>query len=222
MVELAYYIIKDCITFVYKRGNLKEIIDTFYGEGNRILIEATNALLVGVSHSTEKGMRLKKLGFINTKCVKEAEVEMTKLTQAEDLVSAINHFGVKYPNYKFITEKSVENICSKYGLVLLEINRLISDVPDKNLKEIEDFKIDEDDECFMYRDERTPYINYMTNAEYKKLSEKFAIIKCPLEIVLPEYGMENGSPFIVLKPVIFNKRKHYLIVTAWGINHKMN
>lgn len=119
--------------------NIKEIIDTFYGEGNRILIEATNALLVGVSHSTEKGMRLKKLGFINTKCVKEAEVEMTKLTQAEDLVSAINHFGVKYPNYKFITEKSVENICSKYGLVLLEINRLISDVPDKNLKEIEDF-----------------------------------------------------------------------------------
>jgi hypothetical protein len=56
-------------------------------------------------------------------------------------------------------------------------------------------------------------------------------MKCPLEIAAPlkDFNMTgaevNGFKIskieipdpIVLKPVIFNNQKHYLIVTAWGL-----
>jgi hypothetical protein len=68
--------------------------------------------------------------------------------------------------------------------------------------------------------------------------------KCPLEIAAPlkDFDMKNmevknykvseieiPDP-VVLKPVLFNKQKFYLIVTAWGeeasdelvVNHKFN
>jgi hypothetical protein len=68
--------------------------------------------------------------------------------------------------------------------------------------------------------------------------------KCPLEIVAPliDFNMTDSEikdfkiskieipDPIVLKPVYFNNQKHYLIVTAWGleasdeivVNQKMN
>ena len=56
-------------------------------------------------------------------------------------------------------------------------------------------------------------------------------MKCPLEIAAPlkDFNMTNAEVKgfkiskieipdpIVLKPVIFNNQKHYLIVTAWGL-----
>ena len=66
---------------------------------------------------------------------------------------------------------------------------------------------------------------------YNSSSERIVDMKCPLEIAAPQKdfnlsGMEiadgkvvavvDKDP-IVLKPVIYNNQKHYLIVTAWGL-----
>jgi hypothetical protein len=247
---------------------IEEIHETFYTEVDRLLAEAkiANSLDTDKQDLIEKCARLKALGFTNTKEVKEAEAEIARLDELKrdnetkkTLIEAINYFSFKYPNYKFITEKSVEKICAKYNLVYGEIDRYIGTVPDKNLKHIEDFKVLEDDECFvfevLYRGSESMKKEYNTSEEFKReqfkreqefknyhgyyrysmLMDRVNYIeinmKCPLEIAAPlkDFNMEGmevkGHKIskieipdpIVLKPVIFNKQKHYLIVTAWGI-----
>ena len=243
---------------------IEEIHETFYTEVDKLLASAkiANSLDTDKQDLIEKCARLKALGFTNTKEVKEAEAEIERLDELKrdneakkTLIEAINYFSFKYPNYKFITEKSVEKICAKYNLVYGEINRYIGTVPDKNLKHIEDFRVLEDDECFVYeeyeeyieyealnysmfgRGKRSIRKEYKTSDQFKqsmrmnRINYREINMKCPLEIAAPLkdfniQGMEvKGHKIskieipdpIVLKPVIFNNQKHYLIVTAWGI-----
>lgn len=239
---------------------IEEIHETFYTEVDKLLASAkiANSLDTDKKGLIDKCVRLKALGFTNTKEVKEAEVEISRLAELKRgneakkaLIEAINYFSFKYPNYKFITEKSVEKICFKYNLVYGAIDRYIGTVPDKNLKHIEDFRVLEDDECFVFeelfsstfgREERSFRKEYRTSKTYLE-DEKDRLemdhshgmriinMKCPLEIAAPlkDFNMtgaevkgfkiskiEIPDP-IVLKPVIFNNQKHYLIVTAWGL-----
>lgn len=242
---------------------IEEIHETFYTEVDKLLASAkiANSLDTDKQDLIEKCARLKALGFTNTKEVKEAETEIARLDELKrdneakkTLIEAINYFSFKYPNYKFITEKSVEKICAKYNLVYGAIDRYIGTVPDKNLKHIEDFRVLEDDECHQhaewYSDFRIGKFgeskNYQTAEVTKKAQERrkdhlhymmqshgktVIDMKCPLEIAAPskDFNMEGmevkGHKIskiempdpIVLKPVIFNNQKHYLIVTAWGI-----
>lgn len=245
---------------------IEEIHETFYTEVDKLLASAkiANSLDTDKQDLIEKCARLKALGFTNTKEVKEAEAEIARLDELKrdneakkTLIEAINYFSFKYPNYKFITEKSVEKICAKYNLVYGAIDRYIGTVPDKNLKHIEDFIVLEDDECFVFeelyrsmfgggeqsmRKEYRTFQTYSADKEAKKekrfqynhgmsFDMRTVDMKCPLEIAAPlkDFNMEGmevkGHKIskieipdpIVLKPVIFNNQKHYLIVTAWGI-----
>jgi len=258
---------------------IEEIHETFYTEADRLLASAlvANSLDTDKEDLIEKCNRLKALGFSNTQEVKEAEKEIARLDNLKreneakkTLIEAINYFSFKYPNYKFITEESVKKICAKYSLIYGEISRYTGTVPNKSLKQMEDFKILEDDECFIeedlmfneWRDEwssmRKKFKSFETFKKEKELQSQYPELrmrysdhrirsismKCPLEIAAPlkDFNMESvevkdfkiskieiPDP-IVLKPVIFNNQKHYLIVTAWGIeaedeliiNEKMN
>jgi hypothetical protein len=232
---------------------VKEIHETFYTEADRLLAEAkvANSLETDKQEILEKGSRLLALGFTCTKEVRESTAEAVRLDKLmkenkakEELIEAINYFGFKYPQYKFITEGSVKKICEKYGLVYGEVSRYMSTVPDKNLKHIEDFKIQEEDKCCIYR--RWWFSTY---SGWSLLEEKFvakgtltehrttglsrdreSVNECPMEIAAPlkdfdTKGMEIKDMKIsnieipdpvVLQPVVFKDKKHYLIVTAWG------
>lgn len=243
---------------------IEEIHETFYSEVDKLLASAkiANSLDTDKQDLIDKCERLKALGFTNTKEVKEAEAEIKRLDELKrdneakkNLIEAINYFSFKYPNYKFITEKSVEKICAKYNLVYGAIDKYIGTVPDKNLKHIEDFRVLEDDECYVHEelyfggftgDGRSVRKEYKTAKSFFKTREeeeymmRMALhrmhyreinMKCPLEIAAPlkDFNMEGSEVKgfkiskveipdpIVLKPVIFNNQKHYLIVTAWGL-----
>jgi len=167
--------------------------------------------------------------------------------EKQELIEAINFFSITYPTYKFITEDSVNKICQKYGLVYGEISRYLGTVSDKNLKHIEQFNVHDKHECYFKETiylgfmcgSRSIDKKYITKEEYKKsdcnlmfsMDIREVQLKCPLEIVAPvkDFNMEvmevkNNKiqkieipDPIVLKPVIFKDKKHYLIVTAWGI-----
>jgi hypothetical protein len=246
------------------KGQLvEEIHENFFTEVDRILASAK------ISHSMEsakqslidKCKRLKELGFENAKEVKEAEPEIERLKKLEaenrnkkTLVQAIEYFSVRYPQYKFITEDSVVKICRKYGLVYGDISLYKGYVPEKNLRHIEHFKVEKNDECYLH-------LHYNANSG-NIISRKYTNIdkhekinrisfhkseKCPLEIAAPikDFDMKgtkvnkfNISKIIkvkipdpvVLKPVFFAGKKHYLVVTAWGeeasdemvVNDRMN
>lgn len=260
---------------------IEEIHESFYTEVDKLLAEAkvSHSLQTDKQDLIDKSKRLEELGFHNTKECQDAYKEIIRLKRLEEaneqkqsLLKAINYYSHKYPNYKFITEESVKNICSKYNLVYGEVERYIGTVPDKNLKHMEDFKIDENDECYI--EGTLGYNLYSRNWEYLlkryktfeqwskeqelmrslehtkkdntrlKVDVKDIFKKCPLEIAAPitDFDMKGmevvdnrlvAEPIpdpIVLKPVIFESQKYYLIVTALGleasdelvVNQKMN
>lgn len=225
---------------------IDEIHESFYTEVDKLLAEAniSHSIDTEQQRALEKQKRLEALGFGSTKHKKAAESvrEMELMNEKKkELVDAINYFSAKYPQYKFITEHSVERICEKYGLVYGSVSRYIGEVPDENLKHIEEFKIDEEDECYMgvyrsmfgtndnvkYYDKRMCDSYMERNGNFRVSAFDQMIIKCPLEIAAPlkdfekstvnGYRVEVDIPDpVVLKPVFFGGNKHYLIVTAWG------
>jgi hypothetical protein len=64
------------------------------------------------------------------------------------MIEAIQYFQIKYPQYKFITEESVKKICKKYGLVYGPVGRYRGEVPEKNLRQIEEFVVHPEDKAW--------------------------------------------------------------------------
>lgn len=270
---------------------VEEIHQTFYTEVDRILAEAKiqntfNDLPV---EKIEMAQTLQALGFSQCRDVSEQKAnEQEKMRRQFDngekklTIEAVNHFSQKYPLYKFITEDSVKKICKKYNLVYGGVAFYKGSVPQKNLNEILNFKIDENDRPVLgehinqylwnrvigengqpdFTDElpciQSPYVRGR-NTTYLVEHKSIEIIKererkyfesitngeiqdgytpnatlfspAPLEITAPltdfdTRGMElkdhqlTQAPApdpVVLCPVWFKARKHYLIVTAWGL-----
>lgn len=270
---------KQKVNLLVKSNNqiIEEIHETFYSEVDRLLEQAkiSKPLDTDKQDIIDKSIRLKGLGFNNTKEVSIAENEVDRLRviereneQKAELIEAINYFSFKYPFYKFITEDSVRKICEKYSLIYGDVSQYKGDVPEKNLNDIESFKIDKKDECYF---SKTIHFRSFTNVDdvkYISYDEMFPEVikkdfsnmdsfemdmyrsqmelrsriennkyfrtqkgKCSLEISAPQKdfnmeGMElKGLKLskieipdpIVLKPVFFKGKKHYLIVTAWGL-----
>lgn len=249
---------------------VEEIHHDFFTEVEKLLADAKiSNQIQAPTDIYKKGEKLSELGFTGTKEAQQFRDErlnsfelQNKNKEKENLIKAINYFSDKYPFYKFITEESVIKICKMYGLIYGESKRYTGTVPDKNLKHIEDFKIDQNDELYLhiriygfYFREYINHISYSTYLKKNKLIEeknktKYInkyyeyTMKAPLEIVAPKQdfnmdGMELDNfklstikipDPVVLKPVFFNDKKYYLIVTAWGaeasdelvINHSNN
>lgn len=243
---------------------IEEIHETFYSEVDRLLKSAKvmNSLKSDKGEILNKGKKLSELGFKNSKEAIEAKVERERIYSLKSineikskLTRAINYFSNKYPLYKFITEESVKRICEKYNLIYGSVEKYIGTVPDVNLTHIENFKVEEIDECYTVENSRFSVERlimhgvkvYMNIEEYNKLEAKrkgrnklitnpFAkhrseYKKSPLEIAAPvkDFDMTDSEikdfkvskieipDPVVLKPVIFEDQKYYLIVTSWGI-----
>lgn len=231
---------------------IEEIHETFYTEVNRLLAEARifNDVESDKQHLIDKSDRLMSLGFTNTKEIQIAKKELKKLNkfkeenkEKESLIEAINYFSFKYPNRKFITEESVIKICEKYGLVYGEVSRYKGVVPEANLKEIEAFRLKDEDRCYEKitthkRAFKRPETTYVGTGYIQKKrrarnpqNKSVEIREAPLEIAAPkkdfdlsgmvienyklEKKMEIPDP-IVLQPVFYKGIKYYLILTAWG------
>ena len=101
-----------------------------------------------------------------------------------------------------------------------------------------------DGKKYITKDENEAIEEQYKKMDYRLMHRRVVNLKCPLEIAAPvkDFNMEGmevknnkiqkieiPDP-IVLKPVIFKDKKHYLIVTAWGeeasdeivVNQQMN
>lgn len=137
-----------------------EVIEQIHHEfniaGENLLREAFQIINSAPILDAEKTKRLEQLGFRQTaEVVKFREIESTKLKAAK-LAKVVEDYSFRYPNHKFITEEAVKRICEKYNLVCAEVGRYKGFVPDKNLREIEVFKIQNTDRIY----ERKVYSEY--------------------------------------------------------------
>jgi hypothetical protein len=165
---------------------IDEIHHTFNTEVDRLLGEAGIKKDISTSkqHIIEKGNKLAALGFKQALSTTEAVKEENRIRSLKiennskaELEEAIRHFSFKYPHYKFITEESVKKICEKYNLVYATVDRYIGDVPDKNLKDMENFKIAEEDICIIQYDYSSfggseRFIGYL-NSSQRKIEEEW-------------------------------------------------
>lgn len=189
-----------------------EIHDTFYTEVDRLHKQASIVKEIEVKDKEliAKAKRLKDLGFVNTKEVIQADIELEKIKaikveneKNKDLIDAINFFSMEYPLYKFITVESVNKICEKYNLIYGPIDKYLGDVPEKNLKQIEQFKIKEESHCWM-EERQYNWVSLSNNnknisyldvnkakrrekelGEYISSIKRVTFSKCPLEIAAP-------------------------------------
>lgn len=118
--------------------------DRLLDQANKILSE----LKVDPQAELEdKARRLKNIGFINTPTAKKAEQVIEKRKEVESQIvktreeaELIKYYKRIYPFQKFLTEQELDRICNKYGLIYAPVNAFIQEVPDKNLKDIENAK----------------------------------------------------------------------------------
>lgn len=166
-------------------------------------------------------------------------------TQAE-LLETIKEF----PLNKVISRTGVIKICEKYGLLLGEIERFCGHIPDKNIKEINEFKKANPAKLTF----NISYYSFDTLAEAEKKQKELAVGLFKRKKGIEQYS-RDGSYFIcapqnefiireedrIVNKVIITddpivlflprySRSSFVIVTAWGdeaidemvVNEKMN
>jgi hypothetical protein len=127
---------------------IAEIHNEFDTAQDRLLDQATT-LLNSLQITTESRLeqvaaRLSKIGFVNTPTVQKATQLKEKRKEEENLLvttkeqaDLIQYYKFNYPFLKFLTEEELNRICEKYNLIHAPIANYIKEVPEKNLREIE-------------------------------------------------------------------------------------
>lgn len=207
---------------------IKEIHDSFYGEMNLLREYCTNrdseeSVLPDLLRKAE---RLKALGFKQSQECEEALKEIKRIEsirtdniEKERMARAIFYFQTKYPNYKFINKDSIMKLCEKYGLVFGSISRYKGSIPEKNIKEMETFKIAEEDQCYYevegglimrsmrirdpkyfsfeeYQIRNTEYEALMFENIWKAINSK-RLLPCSRCIVANKKDMDTSGGFVI-------------------------
>lgn len=150
-----------------------EIHNEFLTAGDRILEEARGIIRECEGEQVDKGKRLASLGFEKVpEAVRAIRLE-TKAVRTKEIADLVVYYQLHYPNHKLITEEQVEIICEKYGLVCGDVSMYKGFVPEKNLQQIESFKLKKAEENVLIAD--NGYL--FENAEIRKCGCYFHIFK---------------------------------------------
>jgi hypothetical protein len=218
------------------------IHDEFNSEVDRLLAKAkidregSDDLDQRVSKLSE----LSSLGFTNTKGKEETERDVENVIEAKMLTKAIEYFSFTYPQYKFITEDSVKKICKKYSLIYASVGRYIGEVPDYNIKQMQEFKVKDEDKVYVLRQwirqmgqaetfmSHDGYLNFNKTPDSNRIGDAVSAAKFQIAAPISDFNtvgmrvsdfkLEADAPLdpIVLQPVMYKMQQYYLIVTAWG------
>lgn len=128
---------------------IAEIHQEFDTAQDRIMDQAEKVLaelkIPLESDIEQKAKRLEAIGFISTIPVKQAEVirERNSKIQKEfqvtkEVADLLKYYQQTYPLSKFLPESELDRICNKYNLIHAPVANYKMDVPEKNLRDIEE------------------------------------------------------------------------------------
>ena len=124
---------------------VQQIHREFMSAADRLLADANAVIADASTKDVEKVSRLEKLGFKQVQQVADIKPLMQKAELSKEQIELVNYYKREYPLNKFIVESQVKEICYKYNLVCGDVGRYKGFVPEKNLREIEKFKIKNND-----------------------------------------------------------------------------
>jgi hypothetical protein len=209
-----------------------EIHNEFNTAADKLVEEANSILKKHESLDKVKVERLLNLGFKKAQQVEEGYKAIKEIKMSKEQIDLLNYYKKEYPLNKFITEEQVKIICHKYNLVCGDVTRFKGFVPEKNLREIERFKLKSKDEnpdrslCTWGENEGKMF-NDKGDAG-RRYSGIYKLLKgtSVLEICAPVKDMdtsglriEDGYRLVkhVPDPVVLQPvNGGYLILTAWG------
>lgn len=123
-----------------------EIHHEFETAAEKLLDQAKQCITEAESKDVVKISRLQSLGFKQAAQVVDIEPVLKKAELSREQIELIKYYKQNYPFNKFITEEQVKEICYKYNLICGDVSRFKGFVPEKNLREIEKFKLKTEDE----------------------------------------------------------------------------
>lgn len=127
------------------RKTIEEIHLQFDTAQDRLVAEAQAIVNQQTESERIVAERLEKIGFGFSKKAKTYLNRRQEITEAKALLNDIAYCKIAYPLYKFITEQEVSKLCQKYGLMLGDSYKYTGDIPEKNLAEIEAFRLKKED-----------------------------------------------------------------------------
>lgn len=194
----------------------------------------------GTKHvlSKEKSSLLKKHGFRMTKEV----LEQNKIDKEEALsksqIEIITYYKQNYPFNKFIFPDQVKAICEKYNLVFGNVSSYKGFVPEKNIKEIDNFKLKEGDVAYYkmflggWRESKESitkkeyddamFNNIRRNMYHYSKDEELMICAPIHDMNTNDMKIEDGYKLVPLDPVVLQPVRGggFLVLTAWGDESK--
>lgn len=218
----------------------REVIAEIHSDFDKITESLLNEARQIVSVDASKGERLSKLGFTNCDAVKIHEVKSWMKKRLETIL----YFEMHYPGYKYITLDAAADICKKHGLVMADCSFFKGDIPEKNISDIERFRLREEDkqECFCvdehygsgshsygYYKPRKLGMDYfrsdfvkVKDESIKSVFEQPSFVICATkdEFDTKYMKIEDGYKLVLDLPdpiVLQPVKDGYLIVTKWGI-----
>src|SRR5690606_16055774 len=103
----------------------------------RLLQEAKELLASLAPQHEDIAERLRRIGFVNTPTVQQVDKIANQKMMLKKQADLILYYKQAYPFLKFLTEDELERICEKYGLIFAKVDRYIKEVPEKNIRDIE-------------------------------------------------------------------------------------
>ena len=132
-------------TAVQVIDEIHEKVDTASG---KVLAEAMK--IIGTATDDEKMQLLEKVaasGFPNAKEVVEAKKKLEDVKLAREKAKWILHYQTHYP-HKYILVEDMRAICKEYHLLLGSDKDYIDSIPEKNQRDIVNFKLREEDRIY--------------------------------------------------------------------------
>ena len=105
-------------------------------------LEMENSLLLkehNIEDFSQKSKFLNKIGFTNSKATKMYQA----IVESDDYRK---EFNIRYHGmYKFILKEQLERVCEKYNLFVRDLRFFAGDIPEKNIKDMMNFRVAIDD-----------------------------------------------------------------------------
>lgn len=117
---------------------ITEIHNEFDTAQDRLLEQANKILSTPNSEAVQSiSDRLIKIGFVNTPTAKKGKEVKKELVETREQAELISYYKNTYLFLKFLTEDELNRICDKYNLIHAPVANFIGEVPEKNIKDIE-------------------------------------------------------------------------------------
>jgi len=133
-----------------KKATIDFVLNEFNNASAELLKEAQAIIsdTTPIPPNLAKIKKLENLGFVSEREGETKKNQEKSVEEATLLIKRIKGHSLKYPKATFITEKKCRNIYEKYELVLGEIKNYSGIVPHEAIRNLEGFKLKEED--FLY------------------------------------------------------------------------